>query len=50
MSRNPFLDDTLVVTDVTTAPEPSSVALMLLGVGILFVARKRMGHSRLAAF
>jgi len=36
--------DTLVVTDVTTAPEPSSVALMLLGVGILFVTQKRMGR------
>jgi hypothetical protein len=38
--------NTLVVTAVATTPEPSSVALMLLGVGILFVTRKRMGHSR----
>lgn len=27
-----------------TAPEPSSVALMLLGVGLLFVMRKRIGQ------
>ena len=29
---------------VTAAPEPSSVALMLLGVGLVFVMRKR-GHQ-----
>ena len=40
---------TMVVTAVATTPEPSSVALMLLGVGILFVMRKRMGHSRPSA-
>jgi hypothetical protein len=28
-----------------TAPEPSSVALMLLGVGLLFVMRKRIGQG-----
>jgi hypothetical protein len=28
-----------------TAPEPSSYALMLLGVGLVFVMRKRIGHS-----
>jgi hypothetical protein len=31
---------------VTPTPEPSSVTLMLLGVGLLFVTRRRMGHSR----
>ena len=46
-SVNPFA--TLVVTAVATTPEPSSVALLLLGVGILFVTRKRMGHSRPSA-
>jgi PEP-CTERM motif len=37
---------TLVVSEVT-APEPSSVALMLLGVGLVFVLRKRnsRGHQ-----
>ena len=29
---------------VTPAPEPSSVALMLLGVGLVFVMRKRIGQ------
>jgi hypothetical protein len=29
---------------IVTAPEPSSVALMLLGVGLAFVLRKRIGH------
>ena len=33
----------------STVPEPSSVALLLLGVGILFVTRKRIGHSRPSA-
>jgi len=28
-----------------TVPEPGSVALLLLGVGMVFVARKRMGQS-----
>jgi len=31
--------------DFNTVPEPGSVALLLLGVGMVFVARKRMGHS-----
>ena len=36
---------TLKISEVsTTAPEPSSVALMLLGVGLVFVLRKR-GHQ-----
>jgi hypothetical protein len=30
---------------VTPAPEPSSVALMLLGLGLLFVMRKRTGQG-----
>ena len=30
---------------VTPAPEPSSVALMLLGVGLVFVLRKRIGQG-----
>jgi hypothetical protein len=29
----------------TTMPEPSSVALMLLGVGLVFVMRKRIGQG-----
>jgi hypothetical protein len=33
--------DTLVVTAVTAAPEPSSLALMLSGVGLVFAMRKR---------
>jgi len=41
-------DGTLTFTPVA-APEPSSVALMLLGVGILFVMRKRVGYSRPSA-
>ena len=38
---------TLVVTAAVAAPEPSSVALMLLGVGLAFVMRKRnsRGHQ-----
>ena len=36
--------DTLVVTAAVAAPEPSSVALMLLGVGLVFVMRKRIGQ------
>jgi hypothetical protein len=34
---------TVTTTSVAT-PEPSSVALMLLGVGLLFVMRKRIGQ------
>jgi hypothetical protein len=30
---------------VTPTPEPSSVALMLLGVGLMFVMRKRIGQD-----
>jgi hypothetical protein len=33
-----------VLTEVVPAPEPSSVALMLLGVGLVFVMRKRIGQ------
>jgi hypothetical protein len=40
---------TLTVTEAVTAAEPSSVALMLLGVGILFVMRKRIRHDSPAA-
>lgn len=38
---------TLVISEVSTAPEPSSVALMLLGVGLVFLLRKRnsRGHQ-----
>jgi len=32
---------TLTVTDVTATPEPSSLALMLAGVGLVFAMRKR---------
>ena len=35
---------TLEISEVSTAPAPSSVALMLLGVGLVFVMRKR-GHQ-----
>lgn len=31
----------------TTAPEPSSLALMLLGLGLVFVMRKRIGRELL---
>ena len=30
---------------IVTAPEPSSVALMLLGVGLVFLTRKRIGQG-----
>jgi hypothetical protein len=33
-----------LVAGPTTVPEPSSVALMLLGVGLVFVMRKRIGQ------
>ena len=38
---------TLTFAAVGTAPEPSSIALMLLGVGLVFVLRKRnsRGHQ-----
>ena len=32
-------------TGAVTAPEPSSVALMVLGLGLVFVTRKRIGQS-----
>jgi len=32
------------LTSATSVPEPSSVALMLLGVGLVFVMRKRIGQ------
>jgi hypothetical protein len=34
-----------VTETVVGAPEPSSVALMLLGVGLVFVMRKRIGQG-----
>lgn len=37
---------TLTVTSVTATPEPSSVALMLSGVGLVFAMRKRKGLSQ----
>lgn len=44
------VNGTLVVSGVTSpVPEPGTIALMLLGLGILFVMRKRVGHSRPAA-
>lgn len=38
---------TVTITEVVGAPEPSSVALMLLGVGLVFVLQKRnsRGHQ-----
>jgi len=35
----------LTFTPTAAAPEPSSVALMLLGVGFLFLMRKRIGQG-----
>jgi hypothetical protein len=35
----------LFLPATVTAPEPSSVALMLLGVGLVFVLRKRIGQG-----
>jgi len=37
-------------TPATTAPEPSSLALIALGLRALRVMRKRMGHSWPSAF
>jgi hypothetical protein len=39
------LDDTLVVTAVPT-PEPSTVGLMLLGIGFVLAIRKRVAPSQ----
>jgi hypothetical protein len=36
---------TVAATPVAATPEPSSVALMLLGVGLVFVMRKRIGQG-----
>ncbi len=36
---------TLSFTSVAAAPEPSSVAFMLIGIGLLFVMRKRIGQA-----
>lgn len=36
------------LTPVTT-PEPSSLVFILAGIGLVFVMRKRIGHSRLQA-
>ena len=41
---SPVLDTLVVTSAVAAAPEPSSVALMLLGVGLVFVMRKRIGQ------
>jgi|SRR5215469_204716 len=41
----PGTNTTLVVTDVTTAPEPSSVALIPIGLGALLLMRRRIGHN-----
>jgi hypothetical protein len=35
----------LTFTPTTAAPEPSSVGLMLLGLGLVFVMRKRIGQG-----
>jgi hypothetical protein len=35
----------LTEAEAVAAPEPSSVALMLLGVGLVFVTRKRIGQG-----
>ena len=37
---------TVTITEVPTVPEPSSLALTPLGLVVLVVMRKRMGHSR----
>jgi hypothetical protein len=39
-----FTDITGTIAPAVAAPEPSSVALMLLGVGLVFVMRKRIGQ------
>jgi hypothetical protein len=41
---NAIAGGTFTLTSVAT-PEPSSVALMLLGVGLVFVMRKRIGRG-----
>jgi hypothetical protein len=38
-------DDGALAFAPVAAPEPSSVALMLLGVGLVFVMRKRIGQG-----
>jgi hypothetical protein len=40
---NQVQTDTLVVTPTVAAPEPSSVGLMLLGISLVFMVRKRTG-------
>ena len=40
-----FDDGSLTFTPTTAAPEPSSIALMLLGVGLVFGMRKRIGQG-----
>lgn len=40
-----FNNMTVTITGISGVPEPSSVVLMLLGVGLLFVMRKRIGQS-----
>ncbi len=40
-----YLDPTGSITAPTATPEPSSVALMLFGVGLMFVVRKRLGQG-----
>ena len=40
---NQVQTDTLVVTPTVAAPEPSSIGLMLLGIGLVLMVRKRTG-------
>jgi hypothetical protein len=40
-----FTKSTLVVTDVSAVPEPSSVAFMLVGIGFILVMRKRIAKG-----
>jgi hypothetical protein len=42
---NDFLNMTVTITDVSGVPEPSSLTLMLLGVGLALVMRKRIGQG-----
>jgi len=39
-------DTTVTITEVSTVPEPSALALIPLGLVVVRVMRKRMGHSR----
>jgi PEP-CTERM motif len=44
-ASEPFGNDTATLTPFVVTPEPSSVALMLLGVGLVFMMRKRIGQG-----